>query len=247
VLEFDDVMNKQRELIYGQRRKVLDGEDLHESIDRMVYDYIADTIAENWPEEGVHNQYELNEALKPFERLLMRRGDIAYEEGMDTDRAEELMCAWADRVYAVREEAFGTMADGTSVMRELERVVMLRVVDEFWMEHIDVMADLKDSVFLQAYANQKPIDVYKKEGFEMFEEMNDGIRKETVRRMFTVQVRKNENVERKEVAKANPTAGDGTVKKQPIKKKKIGRNDPCPCGKMHPNGRPMKYKECCGR
>ncbi len=247
VLEFDDVMNKQRELIYGQRRKVLDGEDLHESIDRMVYDYIADTIAENWPEEGVHNQYELNEALKPFERLLMRRGDIAYEEGMDADRAEELMCAWADRVYAAREEAFGTMADGTSVMRELERVVMLRVVDEFWMEHIDVMADLKDSVFLQAYANQKPIDVYKKEGFEMFEEMNDGIRKETVRRMFTVQVRKNENVERKEVAKANPTAGDGTVKKQPIKKKKIGRNDPCPCGKKRPNGMPMKYKECCGK
>ena len=247
VLEFDDVMNKQRELIYGQRRKVLDGEDLHESIDRMVYDYIADTIAENWPEEGVHNQYELNETLKPFERLLMRRGDIAYEEGMDADRAEELMCAWADRVYAAREEAFGTMADGTSVMRELERVVMLRVVDEFWMEHIDVMADLKDSVFLQAYANQKPIDVYKKEGFEMFEEMNDGIRKETVRRMFTVQVRKNENVERKEVAKANPTAGDGTVKKQPIKKKKIGRNDPCPCGKKRPNGMPMKYKDCCGR
>ncbi|MBQ3010586.1 MAG: preprotein translocase subunit SecA [Oscillospiraceae bacterium] len=247
VLEFDDVMNKQRELIYGQRRKVLDGEDLHESIGRMVYEYIADTIAEHWPEEGVHNQYELNEVLQPFGKLLMRRGDIAYEEGMDADRAEELVCAWADRTYEAREEAFGTMPDGNSVMRELERVVMLRVVDEFWMEHIDVMADLKDSVFLQAYANQKPIDVYKREGFEMFEEMNDGIRKETVRRMFTVQVRRNETVERKAVAKANPTAGDGTLKKQPVKKKKIGRNDPCPCGKKRPNGMPMKYKDCCGR
>jgi preprotein translocase subunit SecA len=142
---------------------------------------------------------------------------------MDKDAAEELVCAWADRVYAEREELFGEMPDGSSTMRELERVVMLRVVDEFWMDHIDIMADLKDSVFLQAYANQKPIDVYKKEGFEMFEEMNDGIRKETVRRMFTVQVRKNETIERKEVAKANTPAGDGTLKKQPIKKKKIGR------------------------
>ena len=248
VLEFDDVMNKQRGIIYDQRRKVLDGEDLHASIDRMVYDYIADTLAENWPEEGVHNQYELNEALKPFERLLMRRGDIHFEEGMDCDRAEDLVCEWADRVYAEREEAFGLMPDGTSLMRELERVVMLRVVDEFWMEHIDVMADLKESVYLQAYANQKPIDVYKREGFGMFEEMNDSIRKETVRRMFTVQVRKNENVERKAVAKANAPAGDGTVKKSPVKRaKKVGRNDPCPCGKVRPNGLPMKYKDCCGK
>ena len=248
VLEFDDVMNKQREIIYGQRRKVLDGEDLHSSIDSMVYDYIADTLAEHWPAEGVHNQYELNEALKPFERLLMRRGDVHYEEGMDRDKAEELMCAWADKTYAAREEQFGLLPDGTSTMRELERVVMLRVVDEFWMEHIDVMADLKDSVFLQAYANQKPIDVYKKEGFEMFEEMNDGIRKETVRRMFTVQVRQNETIERKAVAKANTPAGDGTVKKNPVKRaKKVGRNDPCPCGKKRPNGLPMKYKDCCGK
>ena len=248
VLEFDDVMNKQRELIYEQRRKVLDGEDLHESIDRMVYDYIADTIGEHWPEDGVHNQYELNEVLQPFGKLLMRRGDIAYEAGMDADRAEELVCQWADKTYAEREEAFGTMPDGSKLMRELERVVMLRVVDEFWMDHIDVMADLKDSVFLQAYANQKPIDVYKKEGFDMFEDMNDGIRKETVRRMFTVQVRQNETIERKAVAKANTPAGDGSLKKQPVKKsKKVGRNDPCPCGKKRPNGLPMKYKDCCGR
>ena len=248
VLEFDDVMNKQRGIIYDQRRKVLDGEDLHASIDSMVYDYIADTLAEQWPEGGVHNQYELNEVLQPFGKLLMRRGDISYEEGMDRDSVEEQVCAWADRVYAQREELFGEMPDGTPLIRELERVVMLRVVDEFWMEHIDVMADLKDSVFLQAYANQKPIDVYKKEGFEMFEEMNDSIRKETVRRMFTVQVRQNETIERKAVAKANTPAGDGTVKKQPVKKaKKVGRNDPCPCGKKRPNGMPMKYKDCCGK
>ncbi len=242
VLEFDDVMNKQRGIIYDQRKKVLDGEDIHDSIDRMIYDYIADTIGEHWPEEGVQNQYELNEVMKPFEQLLMRRGAIQFEEGMDQDRAEELVCRWADAVYSAREELFGTMPDGTPLMRELERVVMLRVVDEFWMDHIDVMADLKDSVFLQAYANQKPIDVYKKEGFEMFEEMNDSIRKETVRRMFTVQVRQNETIERKAVAKANAPAGDGTVAQQPVKKgKKVGRNDPCPCG----SGK--KYKHCCGK
>jgi len=248
VLEFDDVMNKQRNIIYEQRRKVLDGEDLHESIDGMVYDFIADTLGEHWPEGGVHNQYELNEALKVFEGLFLRRNDIAYEDGMDKERAEELLCEKADKVYAEREEAFGLAPDGTKLMRELERVVMLRVVDEFWMDHIDVMAGLKEGVFLQAYANQKPIDVYKREGFELFDEMTNSIRRETVRRMFTVQVRQNATIERKAVAKVNAPAGDGAVKKQPLKKqKKPGRNDPCPCGKLRPNGLPMKYKDCCGK
>ena len=125
---------------------------------------------------------------------------------------------------------------------------MLRVVDEYWMEHIDTMSDLKDGIRLRAYANEKPIDAYKKEGFEMFDAMVVGIREETVRRMFTVQIRQNTTLERKSVAKATGTGGDGTVKKNPVKKlKKPGRNDPCPCGKLRPNGLPMKYKDCCGR
>ena len=250
VLEFDDVMNTQRNIIYDQRRKVLDGEDLHSNIDGMIVDYISTTIAEGCGQGMPTNQEELDEVLKPFEGLFLTRGEIAPESfaGLTQDQLEELVCAKADKVYEAREEAFGKLPDGTSLMRELERVVMLRVVDEYWMEHIDAMSDLKDGVFLQAYANQKPIDVYKKEGFAMFEDMTDGIRHETVRRMFTVQVRQNATLERKAVAKANTPAGDGTVKKQPIKKqKKIGRNDPCPCGKLRPNGLPMKYKDCCGK
>ena len=250
VLEFDDVMNTQRNIIYDQRRKVLDGEDLHSSIDGMIVDFISSTIAEGCGQGMPTNQEELNEVLKPFEGLFLVHGEIAPESfsGLTQDQLEELVCAKADKVYEAREEAFGKLPDGTSLMRELERVVMLRVVDEYWMEHIDAMSDLKDGVFLQAYANQKPIDVYKKEGFAMFEDMTDGIRHETVRRMFTVQVRQNATLERKAVAQANTPAGDGTVKKQPMRKqKKIGRNDPCPCGKLRPNGLPMKYKDCCGK
>ena len=252
VLEFDDVMNTQRNIIYDQRRKVLDGEDIHTSIDGMIYDFISSTIAEGMGGNAVENQEQLDEVLKPFEGLFLHRGEITAPDGnfaaLTADKLEELACAKADAVYEEREKAFGNLPDGTSMMRELERVVMLRVVDEYWMDHIDAMSDLKDGVFLQAYANQKPIDVYKKEGFDMFEAMTDGIRHETVRRMFTVQVRQNATLERKAVAQANATANDGTVKKQPVKKlKKPGRNDPCPCGKLRPNGLPMKYKDCCGK
>ena len=143
------------------------------------------------------------------------------------------------------------MPDGTPVMRELERVVMLRVVDEYWMDHIDAMDDLKQDVRLRAYANEKPIDAYKRDGYDMFEEMISGIRSETVRRIFTVRIRKEEGVQRKSVSKTSTESvgGDGTVKKQPVRKvPKPGRNDPCPCGKWKADGsRPLKYKECCGR
>ena len=142
------------------------------------------------------------------------------------------------------------MPDGTPLMRELERVVMLRVVDEYWMDHIDAMDNLRRGIGLRGYGNFKPIDAYKKEGFDMFEAMISGIRSEVVRRIYTVRVRKEERVERKSVTKnavAN-AGGDASVRKQPVKKvKKPGRNDPCPCGKLRPNGLPMKYKDCCGK
>ena len=124
------------------------------------------------------------------------------------------------------------MPDGTPLMRELERVVMLRVVDEYWMDHIDAMDNLRRGIGLRGYGNIKPIDAYKKEGFDMFEAMISGIRSEVVRRIYTVRVRKEERVERKS---------------QPVRVIKIGRNDPCPCGKLRPNGLPMKYKDCCGK
>ena len=157
----------------------------------------------------------------------------------------------AEEVYNKKEEDFGLDPNGNPIMREIERVVMLRVVDEYWMDHIDAMDALKRDVRLRAYANEKPIDAYKRDGYDMFEEMIEGIRSETVRRMYTVQVRKEQQIQRKSVARATTATGggDGTVKKQPVKKvKKPGRNDPCPCGKMKEDGsRRLKYKECCGR
>ena len=135
-------------------------------------------------------------------------------------------------------------------MRELERVVMLGVVDQYWMEHIDAMDDLRRGIGLRGYGNVKPIDAYKQEGFDMFEQMIAGIRAEVVRRIFISRVRTSESIQRKSTVKRTATnaPGDGTVKKQPVKKvKKPGRNDPCPCGKLRPNGLPMKYKDCCGK
>ena len=245
-LEFDDVMNVQRNLIYAQRRKVLDGEDIRENIQGMVRDTIAETVGNIPPE----NADDLAERIAPLTRLFIRPGEIVYHDGMTVEELSEKLTAIAADVYARREEAFGSMPDGTPLMRELERVVMLRVVDEYWMDHIDAMDNLRRGIGLRGYGNIKPIDAYKKEGFDMFEAMVSGIRAEVVRRIYTVRVRKEERVERKSVTKnavAN-AGGDASVRRQPVKKvKQPGRNDPCPCGKLRPNGLPMKYKDCCGK
>ena len=245
-LEFDDVMNVQRNLIYEQRRKVLDGEDIRENIRGMITEAVAEAAGSTPPE----SPEELSERLKPLFALFVRPGDVPWHDGITVEELNERLNALADKVYAAREEAFGLMPDGTPMMRELERVIMLRVVDEYWMDHIDAMDDLRRGIGLRGYGNVNPVDAYKQEGFDMFEEMIAGIRAEVVRRIYTVRVRREENVQRKSVAKNAVTnaPGDGTVKKQPVKKvKKPGRNDPCPCGKLRPNGLPMKYKDCCGK
>ena len=254
VLEFDDVMNQQRNLIYDERRKVLEGEDLHEHIHDMLREYISATLVDALEGGHAETQEQLDEALDPFTKLFMHRGEIKLGDfggRADADKVAAEVLSIAEKVYAEREAAFGPMPDGTPVMRELERVVMLRVVDEYWMDHIDAMDDLKQDVRLRAYANEKPIDAYKRDGYDMFEEMISGIRSETVRRIFTVRIRKEEGVQRKSVSKTSTESvgGDGTVKKQPVRKvPKPGRNDPCPCGKWKADGsRPLKYKECCGR
>ena len=245
-LEYDDVMNVQRNLIYEQRRRVLDGEDIRENIRGMITEAVAEAAGSTPPE----SPEELSERLKPLFALFVRPGDVPWHDGITVEEISERLNALADKVYAAREEAFGLMPDGTPMMRELERVIMLRVVDEYWMDHIDAMDDLRRGIGLRGYGNVNPVDAYKQEGFDMFEEMIAGIRAEVVRRIYTVRVRREENVQRKSVAKNAVTnaPGDGTVKKQPVKKvKKPGRNDPCPCGKLRPNGLPMKYKDCCGK
>ena len=253
VLEYDDVMNKQRNIIYGERRKVLDGEDIHEQILGMVKEYVQGTVIDGLGGTAAESQQQLDAALQPFEKFFLRRGEISIDEFGGFAKPEALterVTALAEQVYAKREAAFGAGPNGLPLMREIERVIMLRVVDEYWMDHIDAMSELKRGIGLRGYGSVKPIDAYKQEGFEMFEGMVHGIREETVRRLFTVQVRTAQPIERRSVAKnAAANVGGEPEKKKPVKKApKPGRNDPCPCGKMKPDGsRRLKYKECCGR
>ncbi len=253
VLEYDDVMNKQREIIYGERRKVLDGEDLRAQIMGMIAEFITSTVNDALMGSVCESQQQLDDALQPFEKLFMPRGYFKIADFGGSVKPEKLAAAvqeLAEKVYAEREEAFGPAPNGTPLMRELERVIMLRVVDEYWMDHIDAMDQLKRGIGLRGYGSIKPIDAYKQEGFDMFEAMVRGIREETVRRLYTVRIRREAPIERKAVAKnAAANVGGEPVKKQPVKKlPKPGRNDPCPCGKMKADGsRRLKYKECCGR
>ena len=252
VLEYDDVMNTQRNIIYDERRKVLDGEDIRESIDKMISEFISSTVNDALAGGTAENQEHLNEVIAPFEKNFLKRGEITMESlggKAKADKIIEAVSEAARRVYAEREKEFGLDPNGVPIMREIERVVMLRVVDEYWMDHIDAMDELKRGIGLRGYGNIKPIDAYKQEGFDMFEAMINGIREETVRRLYTIRVRKEQTIERKAVSKNQAAnVGGEQVKKKPIRKApKPGRNDPCPCGKMKPDGsRRLKYKECCG-
>ena len=253
VLEYDDVMNQQRNIIYGERRKVLDGEDIQPQIMSMVREFVSSTVTDGLGGAAAESQQQLDAALQPFEKLFMRPGTFRIESFGGFAKCEQVIEKvedLAEKVYAAREAAFGEGPNGLPLMRELERVIMLRVVDEYWMDHIDAMSELKRGIGLRGYGAVKPIDAYKQEGFDMFEAMVHGIREETVRRLFTVQVRREQPIERKAVAKnAAANVGGAPVKKQPVKKApKPGRNDPCPCGRMKADGsRRLKYKECCGR
>ena len=252
VLEYDDVMNKQREIIYGERRKVLDGEDLREQILGMVREFVHSTVIDALGGANAESQDQLDNALQPFEALFLRRGQLKLEAFGAHAKPEQISDAAtqiAEAVYAKREEAFGLSPNGLPMMREIERVVMLRVVDEYWMDHIDAMSELKRGIGLRGYGSVKPIDAYKQEGFEMFEGMVRGIREETVRRLYTVAIRREAPIERKAVSKSSVANVGASAKTAPVKKApRPERNDPCPCGRMKPDGsRRLKYKECCGR
>jgi preprotein translocase subunit SecA len=252
VLEYDDVMNQQRGIIYGERRKVLDGEDLREQILGMIEEFVRSTVNDGLNGAAAESQEQLDDALQPFENLFLRRGQLKLADfGGHTkpERIADTVMEIAKKVYEAREEAFGKGPNGLPMMREIERVVMLRVVDEYWMDHIDAMSELKRGIGLRGYGSVKPIDAYKQEGFEMFEAMVRGIREETVRRLYTVAIRREAPIERKAVSRSSVANVGGDQKKAPVKKAaKPGRNDPCPCGKMKADGsRRLKYKECCGR
>ncbi len=242
VLEYDDVMNKQREIIYDQRKQVLDGLDVKNIIMNMMNTSISHLVAEYFAENDHLDAASCRELLRQVEGLYFPKFTVRFtdEELKEKTAADvtDAFTAAAAAYYEQKEQDFTS-----PVMREVERVVLLRVVDEYWMDHIDAMADLRQGIRLRAYAQTDPIIAYKKESLDMFEEMISAIQSETVRRLYSVRIKKDQEIKRERVAKATgeSVGGDGTVKKQPRRVQKIGRNDPCPCG----SGK--KYKNCCGR
>ena len=252
VLEYDDVMNQQRELIYEQRRKVLDGENVKDYIQSMVFDVIQREVNSVLRGGRLETQEQLDEIVKPFTGVFLLPGGYKLETmNVSADKVIDSLKDIALKVYEAKEKNLGNIPEtDIPIMRELERVILLRVVDEYWMDHIDAMHDLRQGIGLRAYGSISPIDAYKQEGFDMFEAMINGIKEETTRRVYIARIRTQENLERKSVAREREVQNvGGPAKKQPVRntKKKIGRNDPCPCGKLRPNGLPMKYKNCCGR
>ena len=243
VLEYDDVMNTQRKVIYEQRRKVLDGENLKESVQTMLSTVISTEVQAHMGELKHMDAENWREVCAQFRGLFLRPDEFKFTDEelqqYDAQALTDLLQERASDIYARKEAELGE-----PLMRELERVMMLRGVDEYWMDNIDAMQELRQGIGLRAYGQNDPVVAYKKEGYEMFESMIAAIQAETIRRIFLARVQVGATtVKRERVAKVTgESAGsDGTVKKQPVKKgQKVGRNDPCPCG----SGK--KYKKCCG-
>ena len=242
VLEYDDVMNTQRKVIYEQRRKVLDGENLQESVQNMLTTVISNEVNAHMGELKHMDAEGWRETCAQFRGVFLRPDEFKFSdhelEQYDAQGLIDLLHERAADLYGQKEKALGE-----PLMRELERVMMLRVVDEYWMDHLDNMTELRQGIGLRAYGQSDPVVEYKREGYEMFEQMIAAIQEETLRRVYLARIQTGASVKRERVAKVTgeSAGGDQTVKKKPVKKvKKPGRNDPCPCG----SGK--KYKKCCG-
>lgn len=240
VLNYDDVMSAQREIIYSQREKVLSGEDIHEYTLKMISDMISETVDQYLIDDNVHDDWNLAGLRDRFMGLFTVTDDFRYttEElaNVTKDQIKEKLTTRALDFYKTKEEKIGS-----EVLRELERVILLKVVDIKWMAHIDDMEELRKGIVLRSYGQKNPVVEYRFEGFEMFDAMVESIREETIRLLFTIQVNNGQAPQRERVAEPTQTSGDGSLANTPKKAgKKIGRNDPCPCG----SGK--KYKNCCG-
>ncbi|MGB4569693.1 MAG: preprotein translocase subunit SecA [Tepidanaerobacteraceae bacterium] len=238
VLEYDDVMNTQREVIYSQRRRVLENENLKDSILEMIGEVI-DSLLDIYAAKEIHPE-EWN--LKGLSDYLMDIFQIRYEveaerlEDISRDDLRRELISRAQAAYEKKEEELGS-----ETMRELERYIMLKTVDQKWMDHIDAMDQLREGIGLRAYGQRDPLIEYKFEGYEMFQEMIRSIQEDTLRYLFRVQITRAPE-RRQTTYNLSYSHSDGAEKAQPVRKqKKIGRNDPCPCG----SGK--KYKKCCGR
>ena len=238
VLQYDDVMSRQREIIYGQRDQVLNGEDLREQIVKMIEQAIGAQVDKYLPASNLRDDWDLNGLREHYMGWLIGPDDLQYDESemekLDPEYVKEEICKKAMAQYEAREQAYGD-----KVMRELERVVLLKNVDREWMDHIDAMEELQKGIRLRAYGQRDPVVEYRLEGFDMFDEMIATIRENTARMMLTVQLRTQEEPKREQVAKPTSTSADGTDTNRTVHKgKKIGPNDPCPCG----SGK--KFKKC---
>ncbi len=240
-LNYDDVMNAQREIIYKQRAQVLDGEDLHESILKMMEELITDTVNKYLIDEDVKDDWNIVGLKDHFLGWLIGPEDLTFEDDeLQSVTKADIISALNEKaaeIYQAKEEAYGS-----EVMRELERVILLKVVDTKWMAHIDDMEELKKGIGLRSYGQKNPVIEYRYEGFEMFDAMVEAIREDTIRMLLTVKLRKNEAPEREQVAKPdapNAGSGDGSFSESAKSVRKVGDNDPCPCG----SGK--KYKKCC--
>ena len=240
-LNYDDVMNAQREIIYKQRAQVLDGEDLHESILKMMEELITDTVNKYLIDEDVKDDWNIVGLKDHFLGWLIGPEDLTFEDDeLQSVTKADIISALNEKaaeIYQAKEEAYGS-----EVMRELERVILLKVVDTKWMAHIDDMEELKKGIGLRSYGQKNPVIEYRYEGFDMFDAMVEAIREDTIRMLLTVKLRKNEAPEREQVAKPdapNAGSGDGSFSESAKSARKVGDNDPCPCG----SGK--KYKKCC--
>ena len=241
VLEYDDVLNTQRQIIYAQRLQVLEGKDVKDNIVKMIDDTIAHAVHAAVGEHTIIEPEMVEQARRPFIGLFLRPEDFVYTaEECDDLTPDQLINEMADQAHKVYD--FKEKMLSAPIMRELERVVLLKNVDTKWMDHIDAMTELRNGIGLRAYGQHDPVVEYKREGFDMFDAMVDSIREDTVRMIFLAQVRTREEPKREAVAKETAAAGasDGTTKPEPKRVgKKPGPNDPCPCG----SGK--KYKKCC--
>ncbi len=242
VLRYDDVMNTQREVIYGQRSMVLNGEDISGVIQNMIGEVIDSSVKTFLADEEVHDDWNIAGLRDYFLGWITVQGDLNYTREqlaeVSRDDIQQQLLDRAHTLYQRKEEEIGS-----ELMRELERVVLLRTVDLKWMDHIDAMDELKRGISLRSYAQRDPVLDYRKEGYEMFEQMIASIQEDTVKLLFTLQVKREAMPEREQVAKPTSESGpsDGSLANQPRAAKKPGRNDPCPCG----SGK--KYKKCCGQ
>ncbi|WP_455558432.1 preprotein translocase subunit SecA [Agathobaculum hominis] len=241
VLEYDDVLNTQRKIIYAQRLQVLEGKDVKDSIMKMIDDTIAHAVHAAIGENHLISLEMVEQARRPFIGIFLRPDDCTFTaEECDDLTAEQLTAELAEqahKVYDAKEQALTS-----PIMRELERVILLKNVDSKWMDHIDAMTELRNGIGLRAYGQHDPVVEYKREGFDMFDAMIDSIREDTVRMIFLAQVRTREEPKREQVAKETGAAGasDGSVAPTPKRAgNRPGPNDPCPCG----SGK--KYKKCC--